>query len=70
MPGKPKNTTLLTAPMPRIKPKANSKMKVFDQKSMKEEQLKKKKKPSKGSTGYSGVAIFSKFLPLSISVFP
>lgn len=39
-----------------IKPKVNTKTPVFTQEEMRKEQLKKNKKPSKGSTGYSGVA--------------
>ena len=50
MPNKPKPAQTATGVV--IKPKAKTKTKVFDQQTMKKEQLKKNKKPSKGGTGY------------------
>lgn len=52
MPGTPKPKQTATGRVLTPKPESPSKSKVFTPKTLKKEQLKRNKKPSKDSTGY------------------
>ena len=52
MPGTPKPKQTATGKMITPKPESPSKSKVFTPKTLKKEQLKRNKKPSKDSMGY------------------
>ena len=52
MPSKPKPSQTATGRVMTPKPESKSNSRIYDQNQFKREQLKRNKKPSKGSTGY------------------